>query len=29
MADGSVIDWSDAPGAKEKAAVTTITAATN
>ena len=28
MADGSVVDWSDAPGAKEKAPVTTISAAT-
>jgi hypothetical protein len=29
MADGSVIDWSDSPGAKEKASVTTLSAATN
>jgi uncharacterized protein YcnI len=29
MADGSVVDWSDAPGAKEKAPVTTISASTN
>ena len=29
MADGSVVEWSDAPGAKEKAPVTTISTATN
>ncbi|MFN8064009.1 MAG: DUF1775 domain-containing protein [Vicinamibacterales bacterium] len=29
LADGSVIEWSDKPGAKEKASVTTIAAATN
>lgn len=29
MADGSTVDWSDAPGAKEKAPVTIISAATH
>jgi uncharacterized protein YcnI len=28
MADGSTVDWSDAPGSKEKAPVTTISVAT-
>jgi uncharacterized protein YcnI len=29
LADGTVVEWSDKPGAKEKASVTTIAAATN
>jgi len=29
MADGSTVDWSDAPGSKEKAPVTTISVATH
>lgn len=29
LADGSVVEWSDAPGAKEKASTTKIAAATN
>lgn len=29
LADGSVVEWSDKPGAKEKASVTTLAAATH
>jgi hypothetical protein len=29
MADGSTIEWSDRPGAKEHASVTKISASTN
>jgi uncharacterized protein YcnI len=29
LADGTVVEWSDSPGAKEKASVTSINAATN
>jgi uncharacterized protein YcnI len=29
MSDGSVVEWSDAPGAKEKAPVTTISTSTD
>jgi uncharacterized protein YcnI len=29
LADGSVVEWSDSPGAQEKASITTISSSTN